>query len=136
MAAITRGPIDERALERAVASPASGAMLTFVGVVRNEHLGRAVTAIEYHAYESMALRELSRIEDAIVIRWPSVRAAIAHRIGHLNVGEASVFIAVSAAHRAEGFEGLRFAIESIKKDVPIWKKELYADGGYAWIEGS
>lgn len=136
MTFITTEPIDGRNLERRVQSPGAGAVLTFAGTVRNEHLGRAVAAIEYHAYESMAVKELSRIENEMVERWPGARVAIVHRTGLLNVGETSVFIAVSAAHRAEGFEALRFAIESIKKMVPIWKKELYAGGEHAWIEGS
>lgn len=135
MAAIVPGPIDEAALVRAVARAGAGAILTFAGAVRDEHGGRAVTAIEYHAYESMAARELEKIEAEIARRWPGARGAIAHRTGLLQVGDISVFIAVSSPHRAEGFEALRFAIESIKKDVPIWKKEMYPDG-HAWLEGS
>ncbi len=132
---LTREPLDLRALELEVAAPSSGAVLTFAGTVRNEHLSRVVTAIDYHAYESMAEKELERIETAAALRWSGARIRIVHRIGLLQVGEASVLIAVSSPHRAEGFEALRFAIEEIKRTVPIWKKEIYPDG-HAWIEGS
>ena len=135
MASITDKPIDGDALTAEVASAGAGAVLTFAGTVRNEHAGRVVTSIDYHAYEAMALKELSRIELEAARRWPAVRIRIAHRIGLLQVGETSVFIAVSSPHRAEGFEALRFAIEAVKESVPIWKKENYTDG-YAWIEGS
>jgi molybdopterin synthase catalytic subunit len=118
-----------------VARPAGGAVLTFAGTVRDSNADRRVEALEYFAYDSMALRELERIEREVEERWPGVRAAIAHRVGLLKVGETSVFIAVGSAHRAEGFEALRHAIEELKKKVPIWKKEIYTDG-HAWIEGS
>jgi len=110
-------------------------VLTFAGTVRDSNADRRVEALEYFAYDSMALRELERIEREVEERWPGVRAAIAHRVGLLKVGETSVFIAVGSAHRAEGFEALRHAIEELKKKVPIWKKEIYTDG-HAWIEGS
>ncbi len=83
----------------------------------------------------MARKELERIEEAARLRWPAVRIRIVHRVGLLQVGETSVLIAASSPHRAEGFESLRFAIEEIKKSVPIWKKEIY-EVGHAWIEGS
>ncbi len=114
---------------------AAGAILTFAGTVRNHHLGREVTGIEYHAYEEMAVKELDHIEAAAKEKWPDIEIEIVHRIGFLGIGEASVLIAVGAAHRKEGFEALRYAIDTIKEDVPIWKKEIYTDG-HAWIEGS
>jgi molybdopterin synthase catalytic subunit len=135
MADITERPIDEEAEKQAVGGPQAGAVLTFSGTVREQHHGRQVTAIEYHAYASMAAKELTRIEEEIGKRWPGVRARIVHRTGLLAVGETSVFIAVSSPHRAEGFEALRFAIEGVKAMAPIWKKELYPDG-HAWLEGS
>lgn len=135
MALITEREIDEKAVNEAIRSRSAGALLTFSGVVRDHHLGRAVTSIEYHAYPSMAEKELARIEEEIKKRWPGAVATLVHRIGRLQVGETSVHIAVSSAHRSEGFDALRFAIESIKKSVPIWKKEVYTDG-HAWIEGS
>jgi len=135
MARIVTTPIDEREELEAVRSPAAGAVLCFAGTVRDHHLGRKVMSLEYHAYETMALKELTRIEDTIESRWSGARARIVHRIGHLLPGETSVFIAVSTAHRAEGFEALSFAIETLKRTAPIWKKEMYPDG-HAWIEGS
>lgn len=135
MASLTVEPIDSSDVTRVVASPAAGAVLTFAGTVRERHRGRVVTAIEYHAYEGMADKELARIEAEIPRRWPGLITRIVHRLGLLRVGETSVLIAVAAPHRAEGFEALRFAIEAIKKSVPIWKKEIYTDG-HAWIEGS
>jgi molybdopterin synthase catalytic subunit len=127
--------LDEDKLRKLVGSDADGAVLTFSGTVRGEHLGRKVISIEYHAYESMADKELERIEKEISARWPGVRSRIVHRVGLLKVGETSVFIGVASPHRAEGFEALRFAIEAIKRAAPIWKKEMYPDG-HAWIEGS
>ena len=127
--------IDARAVIQEVERPAAGAILTFAGTVRNHHLGREVTGIEYHAYEEMAVKELDRIEAAAREKWPGVEIEIVHRIGFLEIGEASVLIAVATAHRKEGFEALRYAIDTIKEDVPIWKKEMYTDG-HAWIEGS
>ena len=135
MARIVKETIDEADVQSRVSFSGAGAVLTFVGIVRDHHRGRQVTAIEYHAYESMAVRELERIERAIVERWPAVRAEIVHRVGYLAVGDASVLIVVASPHRPEGFEALRFGIESIKESVPIWKKEMYPDG-HAWIEGS
>ncbi|HVR74843.1 MAG TPA: molybdenum cofactor biosynthesis protein MoaE [Planctomycetota bacterium] len=135
MAWITSARIDEAAAVRAVAAPGVGALLTFAGTVRDLHLGREVVAIEYHAYESMAERELSRIEDEVRARWDGARVAIVHRIGLLHVGEVSVYIALSTPHRSPAFEALRFAIDTLKETVPIWKKEIYVDG-YAWLEGS
>ncbi len=127
--------IDARAVIQEVERPAAGAILTFAGTVRNHHLGREVTGIEYHAYEEMAVKELDHIEAAAKEKWPDIEIEIVHRIGFLEIGEASVLIAVGAAHRKEGFEALRYAIDTIKEDGPIWKKEMYTDG-HAWIEGS
>lgn len=135
MAHITDTPIDTRPAVDAVRAPAAGAVLTFCGVVRDHHAGQTVTGIDYHAYRPMAVRELDRIEAAARDRWPDIGIHIVHRIGQLEIGDASVFIAVSSPHREEGFAALRFAIEEIKRSVPIWKKELYPDG-HAWIEGS
>ena len=135
MSRIVKEPVDSRAIIGAVAGPDAGAVLTFAGTVRNEHRGRDVTGIEYHAYEGMAVREMDRIEADVRARWPASRILIVHRIGALTVGEASVLIAVACPHRKEGFAALRYAIDTLKEKVPIWKKEIYVDG-YAWIEGS
>jgi molybdopterin synthase catalytic subunit len=132
---LTERPIDSASLLLAVGHPGAGALLTFTGVVRDNHRGKRVTAIEYEAYPEMALKEMDAIEGAVERKWPEVTVRIVHRTGRLAVGDASVVIAVSSPHRAEGFAALREAIESLKARVPIWKKEIYPDG-HAWIEGS
>jgi molybdopterin synthase catalytic subunit len=133
---IVKTPIDARSTIARIERDEAGAILTFAGTVRNRHRGRDVIAIDYHAYESMAARELEKLEREIESRWPEIRAAIVHRIGYLELGEASVLIAVSSPHRADGFDALRYAIDELKKRAPIWKKELYRDGGSVWLEGS
>jgi molybdopterin synthase catalytic subunit len=115
-----------------LASPAIGAFVTFVGVVRCETDGRAVCRLEYEAYPEMASKALRQIGDEIRVRWPTIReVAIVHRVGKLAVGETSVVIVLSAAHRKELFDALRYAIDRLKEIVPIWKKEVWADGA-AW----
>lgn len=136
VSSIVKESIDLTEVGESASDPGSGAVLTFSGTVRNNHRGREVVAIEYHVYESMAIKEMDRLESEIRERWSKTSAHIVHRVGYLNVGETSVLIAVSSPHRAEGFAALRFAIDSLKERVPIWKKEIYADGSYAWIEGS
>ena len=132
---ITHSPIDEKAVLVEVADPGAGATLTFAGVVRNNHLGQVVQGIDYHGYQPMAAKEILKIEAEARERWPGVKAVIVHRIGLLGIGEVSVLIAVSSAHREEGFQALRYSIDTLKQRVPIWKKEIYTDGE-AWIEGS
>lgn len=129
---IGRAPIDIGALERAVADPRAGAIVTFAGTTRADNAGRRVIRLEYEAYEPMALSEMRRLARQAGERWQIVRIAIAHRIGLVDIGETSVAIAVSAAHRAEAFEACRFAIDRLKEVVPIWKKE-YFEGGEVWI---
>lgn len=129
---IGRERVDVAALERAVAHPAAGAIVTFAGTTRRENAGRRVIRLEYEAYEPMALAEMRKLAQAAGERWKIVRIAIQHRIGFVDVGETSVAIAVSAAHRAEAFEACRFAIDRLKEIVPVWKKE-YFDGGEVWV---
>jgi molybdopterin synthase catalytic subunit len=129
---LVREPIDLAALQGT--APADGALCLFVGVVRDHHQGRAVSHLEYEAYEEMALGELQRIEQELRTRWPVGDVRLVHRLGRLAIGEASVAVAVASAHRAEAFAACRYAIDTLKKTVPIWKKEFYADGS-AWIEG-
>ena len=129
---ITREPIDLQIVELAVADPASGAVVSFAGTVRNENAGRQVIKLEYEAYEPMALGEIRRIAEEAGERWPLSRVAVAHRIGVLEIGEISVAIAVSAPHRGEAFEACRFVIDRIKEIVPIWKKEHF-EGGELWV---
>jgi MoaE-MoaD fusion protein len=129
---IGRDPIDVAELEAAVASPAAGAIVTFAGTTRRENAGRRVIRLEYEAYEPMALSEMRKLAREAGERWPIVRIAIRHRIGFVAIGETSVAIAVSAAHRAEAFEACRFAIDRLKEVVPVWKKE-YFEGGEVWV---
>ena len=123
---------DEISADEVVArlvDPAIGAVVTFVGVVRGTTDGREVRYLEYEAYPEMAEAALHQIGDEIRERWPSIRqVAIVHRVGRLEVGEAAVVIALSAAHRPEVFDALRYAIDRLKEIVPIWKKEVWADG--------
>ncbi len=128
--------IDCKAVIDEVVSNDSGAVLTFAGTVRNTNLGQAVSAIDYHAYESMAGKEIEKLENEIAERWPGVQARIVHRIGRLELGETSVFIAVGGAHREESFAALRHAIDRLKEEAPVWKREQYEDGSEAWLEGS
>ena len=126
--------IDRRKVVDSVAGPCSGAIVTFDGTVRDNARGKTVTHLSYEAYPEMALKELQKIRDQAMQRWPLNRMAIVHRIGRMEIGESSVFIAVSSAHRGDAFEACRFAIDTLKTTVPIWKKEHYQDGE-VWIEG-
>ena len=128
--------IDCRAVIDEVTGEDRGAVLTFAGTVRNTNLGRTVRSIDYHAYESMACKELEKLELETTDRWPGVKIRIVHRIGRLELGEASVFIAAAGAHRDESFAALRHAIDRLKEDAPVWKRELYEDGSETWLEGS
>lgn len=124
--------LDARRVEAMVADGSTGAVVTFTGTVRDNARGRAVVALEYEAYPSAAVKMLEQIGEEIEARWGLGRVAIAHRTGRLAVGEASVIIAVAAAHRGEAFAACAYAIERIKQIVPIWKKEHYGDGA-VWV---
>jgi molybdopterin synthase catalytic subunit len=129
---ITPDPISADDVIARLADPAVGAVAIFVGVVRGETDGRETLYLEYEAYPDMAEATLAQIGDEIRQRWPSIRqVSIAHRIGRLEIGEVATVIAVSAAHRPDVFDALRYAIDRLKEIVPIWKKEVWADGE-AW----
>jgi molybdopterin synthase catalytic subunit len=128
-------PLDPRAVEAAVAHPAAGGLCTFQGVVRDHNEGRTVAHLEYEAYPEMAVPAMEQIAAEALRRWPGARVAMVHRLGRLEIGEVSVVVAVSTAHRAEAFEACRFCIDALKSTVPIWKKEVWAEGS-AWIEGT
>jgi len=113
----------------------TGAIATFIGTVRGEHLGRRVVALEYEAYEPLTLKALARITGEAAREWPLVHVAIHHRIGRLLPGEASIVIAAASPHRADAFAACRYAIERVKQIAPIWKREIY-DDGQDWLEGS
>ncbi|MGI8844435.1 MAG: molybdenum cofactor biosynthesis protein MoaE [Gemmatimonadaceae bacterium] len=130
---ITTTPIDSASILREVSAPHNGATVLFEGVVREQNEGRAVTGIEYAAYRSMARRELSRIVQECCAQFDTDDVIALHRIGRLDVGEASVVIAAAHPHRAQAYEASRYIIEQIKLRLPIWKREEYADGTREWV---
>ena len=132
---VTTGPIDARELEAAVAHPGAGAICTFSGIVRDNSRGQSVTHLEYEAYAEMAVPQMRHIGQEIKDRWPGARVAMAHRTGHLEIGEVSVIVVVSAPHRDEAFAACTWGIDRLKESVPIWKKEHATDGTF-WIEGT
>jgi molybdopterin synthase catalytic subunit len=131
---VTADPLSIDEAYAAVQRPDCGAVALFVGTVRNHHDGKAVTSISYSAFKEMAEKEFAKIAAEAATRWKTGAVYIAHRTGPLRVGDASVVIAVSSAHRAEAFEGCRHAIEALKRMAPIWKEEFY-ETGKAWISG-
>lgn len=131
---ITDAPLDPAELVRRVEGPDAGAVVTFSGNVRNQNRGRAVEYLEYDGYRPMAERELRAIGEEAVARWGG-RIAIQHRLGRLELGEASVLVVTACAHRAEAFDSCRWAMDTLKERVPIWKREVWQDGE-VWIEGN
>ncbi len=130
---VTIEPLSERALSEAVADPAAGAVALFSGIVREQTGGRRVKFLEYEAHTPMAVAKMREIAAELRARWPGVRrVAMIHRIGRLEIGESSVMIAISAPHRREAFEACRFAIDTLKETVPVWKKEYFEDGE-VWV---
>lgn len=131
---LTREIIPNATIAREVRADEDGAVATFDGCVRNHSHGRSTLYLEYEAYESMALAKMQEIAQHVHNSFAINRVAIVHRLGRLEIGETSVFIAVSAAHRAAAFDACRYAIDNLKNTVPIWKKEFFADGA-AWADG-
>lgn len=132
-AKIVREVIDILAAVNTVSGVRNGAVCTFVGQVRDSARGREVAYLEYNAYLPMAEKQMLQIAEAAEARW-GCEVAIVHRVGRLELGEASVFIAVGSPHRSEAFEACRWCIDTLKETVPIWKREVCPDGAY-WIEG-
>lgn len=128
-------PLDAARAASAVARPQDGAVTTFLGIVRDHNAGRRVLWLEYEAYEPLALKSFEQIGREAAQRWPGARIAIHHRTGRVEIGEPSVVIAASSAHRADAFAACRYAIERLKQIAPIWKHE-YFEGGASWIEGA
>jgi molybdopterin synthase catalytic subunit len=126
--------IDAEALIRHVRSGGDGAIVTFDGCVRNQSHGRRTLYLDYEAYESMALAKMREIAAEAHTKFPIDRVAIAHRLGRLEIGETSVFIAVSAPHRGAAFDACRHIIDTLKRSVPVWKKEYFEDGA-VWADG-
>jgi len=135
--AVTRDPLDLQALTAAIANEAAGdgAIAAFTGLVRDHNQGRKVRFLEYEAYEPLAVRALERIVDEARDTWPDARLAMHHRIGRIEIGEASIIIVAASAHRAHAFAACRYAIERVKQIVPIWKHEHF-EGGEVWLEGA
>jgi molybdopterin synthase catalytic subunit len=133
--AIVETPLNASAIAALVADPGFGAVATFVGTVRRLNLGRRVERLEYEAYEPLAVRVFERIAAEAAERWPKTALAVHHRIGRVDVGEASVVVAAGSPHRADAFAVCRYAIERVKQIAPIWKREHF-DGGEVWIEGA
>jgi molybdopterin converting factor subunit 1 len=132
---ITKKPLDPQRAAAAVRRDESGAVVLFSGVARNHSEGRRVLALEYDAYPEMAARKLREVAKETSARWPITGIAIHHRIGRLELGEASLLVAVSSAHRREAFEACQYAVDRVKQTVPIWKKEIWEDGEGAWVTG-
>jgi molybdopterin synthase catalytic subunit len=130
---VSESPLDVGAVVAKVTGPGMGGIVTFVGAVRDRARGRTIRHLEYEAYSAMAVREMDKITEEAARRWPGARVAIAHRAGHLEVGDLAVVVAAAAPHRAEAFAACRFAIDTLKETVPIWKKEVASDGEY-WVD--
>lgn len=133
VAEVSSSPIDVARWISYVATPRAGAIVTFLGTVREFTGDKQTRELEYEAYHDMAGRKLREIAELARVRFDLTRVAVVHRIGKLSIGEVSVLIAVSSPHRAQAFDGCRFIIEAIKRDVPIWKKEVWVDGSYEWV---
>jgi len=131
---IVTAPIDVDAIVNEVRAPGNGAIATFLGTVRNRSDSRTVVSLEYSAYTGMANREMEAIVREAIALAPGVQIVAVHRVGNLDVGDTCVMIAAAHPHRGPAFDACRYAIEEIKKRVPIWKRERYADGSTVWIE--
>ena len=136
MAELVRAPIDERALTDAARHPECGAVLCFLGTTRDHHDGRRVTGLAYEAYEPMALAALVDIERTALERFAIRECRIVHRLGAVPLTEASVAVVVAAAHRGPAFDACRWAMDELKRTVPIWKRETYESGDTGWVEGT
>ncbi len=133
MIQLTHEPIDYAALTEAVRSPQAGAVVLFLGTVREFTAGRQTVALDYEAYASMAVTKMEELLEQARSQWPVVSAVIAHRVGRLELGDVSVAIAVSTPHRHQAFDAGQFLIDQLKLVVPIWKKENWADGSTEWV---
>lgn len=132
---VTRDPIDPTALLESVGGAQDGAIVLFLGVVRDHNNGRPVSGMRYDSYGAMADKVLSRIAAEAAARLGTERLVAVHRVGELGIGEVSVAIAASSPHRAEAFDAARYVIEQIKARLPVWKKEHYLTGDSEWVQG-
>ncbi len=133
--ALTPAPLDAAAAVRFVTDPAAGGIDLFLGITRAERnaAGHDLLALDYEAYADMAIARLKQLAAEARQRWPIAKLAVLHRTGRVPVGEASVAVAVASPHRAEAFDACRFLIDELKKDVPIWKREVWAEGDATWV---
>ncbi len=132
MILLTRERLDPEAITATVRDDANGGVVTFLGTTRNKTDGRRVLYLEYEAYEGMAEKMLTRIAGEIRERWGIAEVAIAHRFGRLEIGEVSLVVAAASPHREEAFAACQYAVDRIKQNVPIWKKEVFQDGA-VWV---
>lgn len=130
---LTDQPLDVGEALSRVNGPGMGGIVTFVGAVRDQARGHEIRFLEYEAYPEMAVREMEKISEQAAERWPGVKVSIGHRSGHLEIGDIAVVVVAAAPHRAEAFEACRYAIDTLKETVPIWKKEV-ATGGEYWVD--
>ena len=133
MIEITTQPIDTESLIAKVGSPKAGAVVLFLGTTRESTDGRQTASLDYECYPEMARKKLAQLEAEARARWPLAACAIVHRIGRLEIGEASVAVAVSTPHRGAAFEAGQWLIDTLKQVVPIWKKENWTDGDSQWV---
>jgi molybdopterin synthase catalytic subunit len=136
VADLVAGPLDVGALIQAASRPECGALAVFLGTTRDHHQGRRVTTLSYEAYEPMARSALAALEQETARRFQVASCTIVHRLGQVPPTEASVVVIVAAAHRGPAFDACRWAMDELKRGVPIWKKERYEDGGEDWVEGT
>src|SRR6185436_13566020 len=135
LVAVTSEPLDADALTACVGAQGDGGVVTFAGLVRNHNQGRQVRFLEYEAYQPLAERALRQIVGETKTHWPEVRVAVHHRVGRLDIGDASIVIAAASSHRADAYAASRYVIERVKQIVPIWKHEHF-EGGDVWLEGA
>ena len=135
MPALTRHPIDTQRLIEEAARPDCGAINIFLGTTRNHHDGRNVLRLSYEAYEPMAGAALAEIERRVALDFEIETCTIVHRLGEVPIGEASVAVVIASAHRAAAFEASKWAMDELKRAVPIWKKEFFAEGDEKWVKG-
>ena len=133
MIEITESPLDHAAITERVRSNLAGAVCSFLGTVREMTGDRRTSALDYEAYPEMALKAMRDLEAEARRRWPILDAAIVHRVGRLELGEISIVIAVSCPHRHQAFDACRWLIDTFKDVVPVWKKEIWADGTEEWV---
>jgi len=133
MIQLTREPIDPQQVVESVRSHAAGAVLLFLGTVREFTAGRQTTCLDYEGYEAMAQKQLAALESEARQRWPVTELTLVHRLGHHELGDISVAVAVSTPHRRDAFEAGQWLIDTLKEVVPIWKRERWADGTTQWV---